>query len=1203
MSRFDLSVLRGELLQTHHRGRIERMLELGRLARNDREALLVIDTFARGDVYERRLALYAQHTLRDGERLLAFMADASRSLRSLAFELVPLVCDDTQALEALKMAFSLRRERKILVALAGSGRRHVVDGYLDWLAEQPGLQDFADLVSLGSPEGIRRHLERAQARPSRTFWSRLAQHAPDTLGRLLIERLRAVPGEPDPVTRQRIEAHAPRLARRAPDVALVLFELLFSRGIFSRVADLVALAALRPEATLALIERYEGLQVPGAPFARGAAAFGVDVLGRLVRREPGLLGSAEKLVKVLSEEQLAAVVEAWSDVAERHPAWGTPLLKRFQDPARRLAVWERWSIATRGSDGVIPVDVVAELPVELQEREARRHLGEVVALETRPGERIRHVRFLPWEEASVALRAYLGHPEGAMRGAALSALLAIPGYRPEEETLAGKALGMVLARKNEQDPVRHTMLLALCTWPRAVWRPEHTAGIGQILRDALDAGDLSHGTAQAAETLLRRTFRLDPAWGAGWLGTLLKERGTLHDARIGLHLSDDEVRAAATVLLGVAKAWSSRERVPQLLALGESLGERLPLVTGLPDLLAKAARITAWGSIALSVYLLFRRFDRARYEADLAEVLGRWLDKGWVAEVLTLAASVDKPGRRQPPLPAALEGALERICRGEGRNEHAVQALSILSARAPAVFQRLVPELLEKDESIICIPAVCRYLHLRRQDLLGPFLEIRTMRGRFATGETAWVIPFERGFHRWTPPQNVSFSRSVTAVMSDADRDIPTVWRFLTLLSALDSAPMDALAALADDARPAVQERAIRVMARCDQGQCLPTLLRCLEDGRARIAIYGLRRALKDVLPRETLRLLCGVPMAKVTVAKEVVRLIGTLRLEAAYEHLVHLDGTTLHRDVRIALLRALWDHLDREPTWGVFERAVTGIDWLMASRLGDIPADRLTRQADQRLSALLARVLARPEPEARIDLLLRAWSLSVSDPERTFLAAVAARLVSVYDDEVRAAVTAILQRCAEDDVARLPGLLRVALSDARCLHVAVSALVSVNVKGRAVWIALARAAEAVLADDPRWSALRVRCAAAAMAGQEFAEWLAALGEQGGLSADALEACRSAIDALPAMELAPLLDRLRRSVSPEARRVAVWALVRDAGPERGWTPERLEQLAALQTDPSPFVAGAALSVFPPREMVLAHANERRRRDPAASPPG
>jgi hypothetical protein len=76
-----------------------------------------------------------------------------------------------------------------------------------------------------------------------------------------------------------------------------------------------------------------------------------------------------------------------------------------------------------------------------------------------------------------------------------------------------------------------------------------------------------------------------------------------------------------------------------------------------------------------------------------------------------------------------------------------------------------------------------------------------------------------------------------------------------------------------------------------------------------------------------------------------------------------------------------------------------------------------------------------------------------------------------------------------------------------------------------------------------------------------------------------------AVDTLPAEALEPVGARLRASASAEARRVALSCLVRDAGPGRGWTPERLAVLAALQEDASPLVSGAAQLVFPPREMV------------------
>lgn len=1178
-----LAKLRAELLATHHLGRLERMLELGRQARHDPGALALVDELTDGDVFDRRLALLAQHTLRDGKRLLRFTEDAAGTVRSLAFTMVPRVCDDAEALEALKIAYTLRRERLLLRNIALRGRRDVVDRYLDWLAERPGLHDFADIVPWASPAGVRRHLDRALARPSQIFWTRLARGCPEALGGILCDRLRAVPGEPDAVTRQLIAAHSAQIAAGAPDAAIELIDILCARRIFSQVPLVQRLGRARPSATFALLERHD-LRPGGAPFARSADKLTPAELGRVVRRDPTLLGQAEPLLELLSEPQLAEVLAAWCDTLKDHPTWGFPLLGKLSDP-QRLQAHARWSIAARNSDGVIASGTVAQLPEDLRELEARRHLHEVVALGTRPMERIVYARFLPWDEALATLKAFLGFPEGGVRGLALDTMLAIPGIRPKDTELPDRALAMITARKNEQDPVRMVMLRALVAWPRAVWRKDHQPVIARILRDALDAGDLSHGTAQCAEALLVRTFFLDPAAGAVWLGTFIKERGNLYDARLGVHLTDADVRAAAPHLLAVCQTWNKQERTANLMQLAESLGERMNLVDGLADILAYIAKTTPWGYTALTIVTMFARFDSKRYEAGLAATLRHWFDRGWYNEILGLAARRERPGKRQPPIHPELAAALERIARGVGRDEHIVQAVTLLRVRAVEHFDRILPDLLQKDASYVCIPVIHWHLHARRQDLLDPFLGDRVITGRFATGKTRWLLPFRKGFFRWTPAQNAAFAASLGKLVNDRDRDTPTVWYGLTVLAAMDSAPMDTLIAAAADERPAVQEKAIRVMGRCDRGQCVPTLIGCLDDARARIAIYGLRRAMRDMLPRAALHLLGGVPLRKVTVAKEVVRLLGELRIDAAYEHLVELDATDLHRDVRIAMLRALWDHLDREPTWQVYARAVAGADWVMASRLGDIPADRLTAGSDRRLSGLLGQVLARPEPEARIDLLRRAAYLAVSDPERTFLRACSERLISPYDDEVKAAALAILHRSTEKDLLLLPDLLSRALADARCLHVAIDGLLSVPIRQRASWVQAIRAAEQVLTPDPRWIVPRLRCAAAAMDDLEFTAHLARLAEQDLLTPGALAVCQSAVHSLRPENLEAVSERLLASTSPAARRVALTAVVRDAGPERGWAPERLARLARLQADPDPALAGAALAVFPPREMA------------------
>ena len=108
--------------------------------------------------------------------------------------------------------------------------------------------------------------------------------------------------------------------------------------------------------------------------------------------------------------------------------------------------------------------------------------------------------------------------------------------------------------------------------------------------------------------------------------------------------------------------------------------------------------------------------------------------------------------------------------------------------------------------------------------------------------------------------------------------------------------------------------------------------LEVLGDDRGRIAIYALRSALLTMPGPRALEMLRGVPMKRVTVAKEVVRLVGELGSAEAFAFLRGLEGRPLHRDVEVARLRALWDHLERpeafnEALTGPFAQH-TGADW-----------------------------------------------------------------------------------------------------------------------------------------------------------------------------------------------------------------------------------------------------------------------------------
>lgn len=1140
---------------------------------------------------ERYLAAAAGFVDRDGARTLALLEDPSRRVRGVARAVAPLACDDDQARIALVVAWQGRRERSLLRRMSLAGRAAPIDAFLDELASRGADRELVDSLPFGTEACVRRHLTRALERPSARLFRGLAGHHPALLGEVLLERWQRAAGEADPVTRQLTAAHHARIAARAPDAGIALSELLLARGIQPARDVWTAMLRLRAARAVPLAIEFSSF-VPDGTLVPRARQLPPALLALAQAGAPALLAPHAGWVRHASPERRAAVAEAWVATHARHPRYGTSLLRWAAPSAARDAAFDAWSRASRDADGVIAPRELAELPRELAEREARRHLADVVALRTRPAERLAgHGRYLPWDELGAHARELLGHPDAALRAVALGELLAVPGVRPDPPELVERALDAVLARRFEQDPVRLTMLSALAAWPRRAWTSAHLPAVGQAVRDMLDASDTSAATAAAAERLVVRLFSVDAEWAGATLGLLVKERGALGDPSLGAKLTDDELARAAPPLASIADAWLRQERFSWIAALATSLGARLASVPGLADTLLRArdrAR-REWEVTALSRALA--QGDPALHLQTLEGHLRRLVTSSMWGAVLTLATEHgarrgERPSdrnRRRDDLPGPLARALiETVTRGPVAQEG--PALEALHERAPRAFDGAIEGLLRVDPSLARHHVVRRWLTRHRQDLLGPYLDGTPITGRHATGATGWVFELGDGSFRWEPAQCATFARTVAAIASDPDRDLLVSLRAVAELARLDWHDARELVALSSSDRPAVREKAVRVLSRCDAGQGVPTLLGCLGDDRARFAIYGLRRALFELPADRAVSLIVDAPRTKLTVAKEIIRLLGELRSPRGFDELVRLSETQLHRDARISLLRALWDHLDRDETWRIYGRAARDPDWVTASRLADVPADRLTVETDGKLSALLAVVLTRPEPEARVGLLGRAAQIAVTDRARVLLDAVRARVESPYDDEVRAAVTAWMGRATADDAGALAATLSAPELDPRMLHVAITALTSHDVRARASWETFAAAALDVVARDPRHGALAVRCAGSIARRDTWTATLERLASAGALGADALAEVRVHLGKLPREEGLPLALELARSPHAPVRHAAVTALAHDAERDRGWDDARLALLRALRADADVSVAAAAARVFPPREL-------------------
>ncbi len=1119
----DTATFLSELEGLAHIARQRRLVQLGRASVSDAEAGALLDALvASADAYARSLVVTSLYGSRDVERAYRLLTDPSRLVRRRTARIVPVICDDAQAAEALARCTTVRAQKRLALQLRRCGRVAALDEFfarVRW-ADEPAL---IDALPLGSATAVERHMSEIESRGGPTAWTRLAKMHPARFARYVSEALAKTPGAlgSDFRFRARVAGAATLFARRDPSAALGLLQQLLERDEDPNgwlVRALVPWALLKHpaetfDAVRARHERGAPVRPPGAlgilRLDRVAHRLGVERLQYVVQHAWSTLSDGQRAKRwflKLSAVERDAVIDSW--LAGGREDWGAFLLRHVAPGGPRAAARERaygrWSTAAQDQEGLIPVKKLQWLPADLRRRQAERHLA-LPVLSTRADVRNAYASLLPFDAAKTALAPFLGHPEGEELAKAIGWLL---GSVQHDEAAAPSALGAVRARKFEQDPVRLAMISALAALPVRCFTAALLDDVGAIVSDALDAADLSPATAAAVERLVVRLFRVDASWGARWLTLLLQKRGSLGVGGYGLGtaLLPSDMQRLAPALAELATSWATQERSGALLWLSQSLGLRLGAVPALLDALTRLSR-----------------------EQPFVSVTAR--------------------------------------------------ALGLLRGHAPARFAELVPELLAADRSYVVVPEVATFLAQFRQDLLVPFLSHAPMTGRFATGRSNWVIRFQRGFGGWTSRLQTLHAQSWVVLLSDQKRDVPTLLSAIHALGALAFAPAELLLPFARDPRQPVRETAVRMLPWLDEGQGVPTLLECLGDDRARWAIYALRQAFAEMSRELVLGHLRAAPTTKVTVAKEVMRLLGELGGQAAFDALLAVETRPdLHRDVRIALLRALWDHLERDQTWPVFERAVTDKDWVVASRLADIPLGRLSAKSQERVIGLLVRVLGRPEPEARLDLLRRTPYLPITDTHRTLFTALVAALGAARPDEARIAAQAVLTRMQPGEVDSV--LKRLGeLSGRRQLMVELVPAFEPKTYSPPHVRKLAEQLAALLAADPLATVPYLRFASRLFGWKPLVALFKNLAQRNLLHADAMAAAADAIR--HCVHPVQVEAALASDANPRLRRLGVEALRQSAAPQHGWTAERRQKLAAYQADADPLVAGAAAYIFPP----------------------
>jgi|SRR5579871_636327 len=582
-----------------------------------------------------------------------------------------------------------------------------------------------------------------------------------------------------------------------------------------------------------------------------------------------------------------------------------------------------------------------------------------------------------------------------------------------------------------------------------------------------------------------------------------------------------------------------------------------------------------------------------RVLAEVLPILHTWLARDKESELLRVIAWFDGYTTGFEALLPLLTEMLQHT-----RARQTAEAIfGIIARQRFESFHTLIPALLAEDQSWITFSSVATYLHRQRQDLLAPFLAFQPYAGRWSTGRKRVLLPLPRRFTA-APAQQERYADTLMEMIGDDAQESQAQTQAVMLLAHLPAISAARLRTLAHDARPVVRTTALFALGRLDTDEGLPTLIEALQDARARIAVHVLRSFLLHMPPARALEIVRAIPMDRVTVAKERVRLIAEIKSEEAFQTLLALEQGDLHRDVRIALLRAINEHLDRPATWNILERAAQSTDSDIARAALPQTYTQLRFQErvlgeettiEKHLHRIILMQLRHPDQEQRNWAMHYCTRFDFKDRQNLLVPRLLEIFAAPTGDDHDSAAEAILHVFVESQIPAIVQAVRALLPNRRALDAMESELLDRNTKDHPACEVLARALLPVLAEDPMTVMLRISLTCHYFPLGELAAFFQMLAEHNELHAEALmSACNilagwyrpgAEIAQLEALEAA-----LAASQDERLRRLALAVLKSGSKRRRTWDRQRLARLRAYRADPSVLVASAAQFTLPREEL-------------------
>ncbi|KAA8566696.1 hypothetical protein EYC84_009229 [Monilinia fructicola] len=450
------------------------MLIIGQQSTKNPSTRSMIYELLDGSTYEQKLALDSCHGSQDVNLPLQYLAGGSLSkwLQSRAMHLVELLGTDDQILNALS-SVPLKLQIRSLSRMKYSKRWRrlktrtgVIDQYLEGIVAKEESSVFRRIFPLSSSQYVSENLPRLVAKLSERDWLRLATNHPSIVQTQLEVWING-PEPVNPVFLSIINSIVSKWTSQRPDAALKLLTSMAEKIPISNL-PLQELLSANPDACIKLVLEKDDV-------ALEKLSFDNDILKRL---------SLEHTLTVFEYNKIST--------------WDFQALTHEQRSVLYPVIRHIW----RSKEGVLNSSIVSHLPNPYRLEEARRHIT-LSAFEAKPSDRISYIGLTPWAEGIELQRPFLHSKDAEIRSSALKCQIKSAMF---DETYVSNALNLVIRYRNDQDPVRLAMLRALSKIPGGRWNEEHLPNLEKIIRQALEASDLSQSKHYGPESERRLLF-------------------------------------------------------------------------------------------------------------------------------------------------------------------------------------------------------------------------------------------------------------------------------------------------------------------------------------------------------------------------------------------------------------------------------------------------------------------------------------------------------------------------------------------------------------------------------------------------------------------------------------------------------------------------------------------------------------------------